>query len=597
MSVFAGIFSRHQSYPLQGSTRARLASLISRNPDDKVSVFEDSRCFLAKVDIGAYGDPGFYIHPSGSVSMLAGEPIVDANQMSGPRTRSEDLELLHNDWDRGDWGSLRATRGAFSAVHYHPQLGRLQLITDKLGVRPLYYYACDEYVVFASALRILEGMDEVLKRMDLCGITELTTLGFNLSDHTPYVDIHRLKSAEVVEVSEGAFEQFQYWRWDASPSTEREDESLRKTYEVFTSAVRLRLRKDTATVAFLSGGLDSRCVVAALRAQNIGVHTFTFESDGSQDRVFAARFARQAGTFHHEGAYPHGETLPLAKALNDAWKVVRHEADRAAERPQMIWSGDGGSVTLGHVYLSRPVTNLLRAGRREEAIGAFLQEFGGFVIARLFHPDIVETLVKIPRDGIRDELNAIHCSDPVRAFHIFLMLNDQRWHLSSHYEQIDVHRLEFHLPFLDSELVRSILSVPVDLCLHHRFYTKWLYLFPPMVTSVPWQSYPGHEPCPLPIPKELEYQWDSSKRHQAEKTLKPILLQEARQMLGGGNFPAILNKWQLRLTSWIYRLGLRDYGYVIKVARVYSHYWLISAGKYVVTRDDTTPSARRHLKS
>jgi hypothetical protein len=103
------------------------------------------------------------------------------------------------------------------------------------------------------------------------------------------------------------------------------------------------------------------------------------------------------------------------------------------------------------------------------------------------------------------------------------------------------------------------------------------------VKSVPWQTYPGHEPCPLPIPKDLSSQWDPSSTRELKKLLRPQVLRDAREMLGAERFPSpIFNKWHLRLTSWIYWLGLRDYGYVMKVAKVYYKYWMISGGKYVV---------------
>src|SRR5437867_1619269 len=70
----------------------------------------------------------------------------------------------------------------------------------------------------------------------------------------------------------------------------------------FTAAVTRRLRSDTAAFAFLSGGLDLSCIVAALRAINVEVHTFNFAPKGSQDKIFGAEFARQAGTFHYENA-------------------------------------------------------------------------------------------------------------------------------------------------------------------------------------------------------------------------------------------------------------------------------------------------------
>ena len=86
MTMLAGIFSRTGEHPIQAAVCERLQNLISRNPDDKAIVFSDSRCFLAKIDIGAYGEPSFHIDRSGSVSMLAGEPLLDLDDHGASRS-------------------------------------------------------------------------------------------------------------------------------------------------------------------------------------------------------------------------------------------------------------------------------------------------------------------------------------------------------------------------------------------------------------------------------------------------------------------------------------------------------------------------------
>src|SRR5438094_5781959 len=148
MSILAGIYTRRKDHSVPHAVCETLKNLISRNPEDKVIVFSDARCFLAKIDIGAYGEPAFHTDLSGSVSMLAGEPLLNPDNNGIVQTRTQDLELLHRSWDRGDWDLLARTRGVFSAVYYQPRLGRLHLMTDKLGQRPIYYYLSDTYVIF-----------------------------------------------------------------------------------------------------------------------------------------------------------------------------------------------------------------------------------------------------------------------------------------------------------------------------------------------------------------------------------------------------------------------------------------------------------------
>jgi asparagine synthase (glutamine-hydrolysing) len=579
MSLLAGIFSRSKDGYIDDSLCSALQNQMSRNPDDKPKIFRDRRCLLMKVDVNAYEEPAWQVDPVGHVSMLAGEPLLDVQESRESSSRSEDLQILHESLDRDDWKILTQTCGSFCAVHYQPEAGKIHLIVDKLGVRPLYYWKDSRYLIFASAIRILEGMNVVPKKMDLRAVIEMNSFGYPLGDRTPYCDIVRLKAGEIVEVTENNIVRSHYWRWDdAEPISIPESELLPKLYKQFTTAIDRRLRSDANVTAFLSGGLDTRCIVAVLRHKNVNVHTFTFANDQTQEKHFAREFARRVGTLHHEEPAIDTDVDGLFwTCLAAVLRRLKCATIGAVERPQVVWSGDGGSCGVGHIYISPRVVELLRSGNEGEAIKLFLREQGIHIIRRLFRVDVGSVQDEILREGIGEELKDIRCNDRGRAFHIFLMLNDQRRHLAKMYETIDIHRMEFQLPFYDGDFLQTILSTPVDFYLGHKLYNKWLNQFPAPVKSVPWQSYPGHEPCCLEIPEGLIYQWDS---YEPTRKAKNKLLRDATRFLLTKDFPdALLNRRYLLLTSLIHWTGLRNYKYVMNAADQFYKYWRMCNGK------------------
>ena len=578
MTLIAGIFSRNPENAVPDSACEALRGAISRHPGDEVKIFRDARCFLAKVDVGAYGEPAFRVSPQGTVSMLAGEPLVRLEVPNAWRTRTEDLEALHDSWDKGDWNLLRRVNGAFCAVYYKPGAGTLSLIADKLCIRPVYYWVGDEYVIFASALRILESLNDIPKEMDLRAITQMVALGLPLGSRTPYAGISLLKAAEIVQLENGKSSSSQYWRWDEVPqSSKNESDLLADAHEHFKQAITRRIRQDSATVAPLSGGLDSRCLVGELRERNIDVHTLNFARPGAQDQIFAADFAREVGTLHEE--FPPFAKPEWSIIMAKAWRDSKLRATAPPERPDLFWSGDGGSVGFGHVYVSKRIIALMRGGQQQEATEEFLVQQRAHIPEKLLRADINTALSRALQNEIMEELDDIHSEDPGRSFHVFLLLNDQRRHLGLHFEDIDLHRLEFQLPYYDSEFLTTIVSTPIDLCVGHKFYYKWLEYLPPSVVRVPWQTYPGHEPCPLPIPEGLLYQWDGQQR----KSRKRELLSLATQILRAEDFPRdILNRQYLRMTTLMYRANVRDYGYLIQAASTYQKYWARCGGRYSV---------------
>ena len=186
MTLIAGMLSRDDR-PLADSACASLQQAISRNPVDEVKAFRDRRSYFAKVDLEAFREPGFFVDASGALSLLAGEPLLSTRGI--PSNRRLDLTIIHEQCLKNNSNILREADGTFCVVHYQPQTGRLVLIADKLGIRPLYFWMNDDLVVFASALRILEDFPLVPKKMDLRAVTEVVALGAPLADRTPYAGI------------------------------------------------------------------------------------------------------------------------------------------------------------------------------------------------------------------------------------------------------------------------------------------------------------------------------------------------------------------------------------------------------------------------
>jgi hypothetical protein len=529
-----------------------------------------------KADIGAYVEPALRIDANG-VSFMVGEPLL--SRSDAWRSRSLDLGDLHAGFARDEFEPLTRARGVFCAANYQPQSGALTLVTDKLGLRPMYYSVGERYVIFATALRVLAAVPEVPKVMDLRGVTETYALDYALGDRTPFASVKLLKSAEMLRIAGADIRRRQYWNWDELKTSDKPVRDLVSTvFDKFRDAVALRSRADTATASYLSGGLDSRAIVMALVQLGLRVYTFNFSIAGSQDQVFGAEFARLAGTNHTE--HPREQARNVSEMMPETWRAVSN-ASQTAERPGIVWSGNGGSVALGHVHLTRRMVTLARAGDIDGALGLYSDESASLIPLRLVRAEMRDSLSRVAHDGLLQEIADLRCGDPGRNLYLFLMLNDQRRSCAEHFEEIDVNRLEYHLPFFDSDFVASVLSVPIDACLDHAFYMRWMELFPKIVLSVPWQAYPGHEPCPLPIASELGYQWEAAEVARVRRAQRRDRLRQAAQMLRAPDFPdPLLKRRSLQLAAWIYRLRLRNVGHVIGAAHVYYRYWSQCAGKY-----------------
>lgn len=577
MSIFAGIYVRDKKRELPQNICGELKKTISRRADEEIFVFEDSRVFFVKAETGAFGEAGHYTDKN-SISLLAGEPLPATAETAN---RERDLRQIHESLADKNPEILAKTQGVFCLVNYRNDT--LVLVSDKLGIRPLYYWISKDYVIFSTALRILENLSEIPKRMNVRAVTEIAALGYALGDRTPYEDIFWLKPAMVLEIKNERISQKKYRRWDViETSAESEENLVEKLFKNFEDAVSARLRNDTTSVAYLSGGLDSRCIVGCLTKTGARIHTFNFARPNTQDQILGREFAALVETIHTEIPKEAGDHVPdYSVKMAEAWTESENRRKFPPERPALVWSGEGGSVALGHVHLNRKIVELMRAGKKDEAIEEFLQREHIYLSPKLLQAQVTDKISAFLRQGIREELDVFKCEDAAREFYLFLLLNDQRRKLAKHFENIDLHRLEFQLPFFDAAFLETIVSIPIELCLQHKFYVKWLARFPKAVTSVAWQAYPGHEPCPLPVPEGLSYQWDKAYQTGEQKSLNKKLTAQAKELLKSEDFPApILDKTNIRLAFWLHRTGWRDYSYIIENAGVYHKYWRICKGEY-----------------
>ena len=578
MTIIAGVLSRHSSARISDSICDSLRKLISRNAADRPIEFRHTHAILMKVDIGAFAKPAHRVAPSGSTVILAGEPLLTCEGPAGPG-RDDHLAYLQTKWDEGDLLSLRSASGTFCAAYFDPRTGTSHLVADRLGLRPLYYTVVGDLVYFSSALRILESLPEIPKKLDVLSVAEITGFGYPFGGGTPYAGIKMLLPCEVLTIRQGNLESMQYFHWDAiAPVSATEDEALKETYRLFQSAVRRRLRGDKTTFAYLSGGLDSRCAVAALRAEGARVYTFNFSLARTQDQAFALAYANKCGTIHHELPTEPGPNWSAVMA--ETWRTSTRRHEQMPENPNVVWTGEGGSVGLGYVYITPEIVRLLRSGDLDGAIDVYLRQQQKTILTSILDPELAAQFHGHLHARLRRELESIHHPDPVRAFFIFLNLNGPRRHLVNHFETIDQHRLEFQVPFYDSELLEYLMSIPVDPCLYHAFYVKWLSFFEPAVREVPWQAYPGHVPCPVSIPDDLPDQWTTpaSKAHQG--VLQRDLLDRSDAMLRDANFPSlVLRKGALQVMRLAWKLGFGNYDYALKAALAYYRYWNIAGGK------------------
>ncbi|MGQ9915773.1 MAG: hypothetical protein ACUVS7_00005, partial [Bryobacteraceae bacterium] len=155
-------------------------------------------------------------------------------------------------------------------------------------------------------------------------------------------------------------------------------------------------------------------------------------------------------------------------------------------------------------------------GRVAEAITAYIG--GDGASPRGFRKAYRKRAEIRPRLAMRRALDDLSHLPPQKAFHVFLLTNDMRRHLHDTFEAAPRHGFDFVVPFYDRRILHSVLSLapPLEPFLGHRLYHETIRHLSPEFFHVPWQTYPGHLPCPVadgqPPPGFFVDQWQLSRR-------------------------------------------------------------------------------------
>ena len=562
MTIIAGAFHEDRSIEVDENVRLEIAENISRKgaPQHKICT---PGFFAVKFCASSASDNG-WIERENSLTAICGNPLLNLN--GRPKGRDHSSEYLDRA-PQGEWPALlNQANGTFSALSYNASEHRLLLATDLLGSRPIYYAKVGPLFIFSSTLRLLESIAAIPKRASARGLTELFVFGYPLGDRTAYSNISILRSGELLELSDSKMSRFYYGRLESRASFKTEEELAECFHQTFLEALSVRLPESKKANAFLSGGLDSRLIAAGLTEVGSTVHSVCFGDSDSQDVVYGAEIAKALGINHVTIPAPKGSPVWGSRA-RDALEAIK--INTGFDPGDFLFSGDGGSVGLGYVYFDDQGNNFLKNANLKHAFSRFTSRWGSEMPKWILRSSHADRIAEYPFAGFFEEMARSDAEDPLRRYHLFLMYNDQKRHLTDFFENIDLHQVEYQLPFYDSRILRLTQSAPVEWFLKHKFYYNVLPKFPAPVSSLPWQSYPGHLPCPVLDGKEAKWQFDEPPTHTTYERNRDTF-ETFFNNVRGGRYPFAVFSPLALIAIPLYELRLKDLSYYLRGINIFA---------------------------
>ncbi len=276
----------------------------------EVSVPEPGGNALGRISLG-FGDSTSQPATLDETTVLA---VMDGELYNTPELRSPqtppgaiDAEILLQGYLSEGAAFLSRIRGKFTAAIWDRARGEVSLISDRFGMKPLYYSQANGRFLFASELKAILATGQVSHERDSYGIVQFFSFGHLWGQHTLYNDISLVPPGSVLRFQLGV-EGLSLDRYADLPPPRtggRPGELLEGIGEAFVSSVQETVQNTSHLGLALSGGMDARTILSVIDPASNPVKALCVGVPGSRDQASAREMANVKGCEYHEVVLDH----------------------------------------------------------------------------------------------------------------------------------------------------------------------------------------------------------------------------------------------------------------------------------------------------
>ena len=271
--------------------------IVHRGPDQEGFFCTDGMSLgfrrLSIIDLSENGSQPMF-NEDNTVCLVFNGEIYNFQELrpqleaKGHRFRSNtDSEVILHGYEEYGIDVVNHLRGMFGFALYDTVRKRLLLARDRIGIKPLYYTRQNGRLVFGSEIKSILQDPGVERQVNHQALYDYLGFEFVPAPETMFAGISKLPAGHLLVWENGQASVRRYWDLSFRPAAPmpRFEEAVEQLREHLDTAVRSHLVSDVPLGVFLSGGLDSSCLVALMRRHISGpLKTFTI---GYEDKTFS----------------------------------------------------------------------------------------------------------------------------------------------------------------------------------------------------------------------------------------------------------------------------------------------------------------------
>ena len=418
-------------------------------------------------------------------------------ESNGHKFRVEnDPELCLNLYEEFGQDFVRRLNGSFVIVIFDTQNRKMIVTNDRYGLRPFYFAKNGDKYLFASEVKAILRDRTFEKRINHEAVADFFAFEKILGDKTFFKGIDALPPASVLVLSKGKLSIRQYWDFEFEEEHDYGEEYYSENLvRIFKKAVerRMRARSQSNRIGVnLSGGLDSRSIVAAIDKKFYPICTFTYGVKGGDEARIAEKVAKKLGTEHKFFELKPDDLAHFAEMgvyLTDGMCSCYHFhwmslLKRMKEDIDVVFHGLALGILLGGSYLNRAILNA-----EDSVLPSLVYKKLNVLVSKEMMPFFFsnEYYRKIKGMSFRSFMKSfgeVRAKHPADKSDCFFLRNYTRCITSPARRSY----LEDRIPSFDNDFVDLVLKIPPKLRFEHKIYYRFFRKLALDLAKIPYQK-------------------------------------------------------------------------------------------------------------
>lgn len=239
-----------------------------------------------------------------------------------------DSEVLIHGYEEYGESIVEKLRGMFAFVIWDKKESKLFGARDFFGIKPFYYstLSCGDFI-FASEIKSFLEHPGFEKKVNKNALRPYLTFQYSSQEETFFEGVYKLPPAHAFTYKDGKMTLRRYWDIDFTHEEKPFDEYVDLINDSINESVRAHKISDVKVGAFLSGGVDSSYVTAAMMPEDTFSVGFAFDKFNETDE--AAELSKILGIKNFK-------KIISADECFDAFSDIQYHMDEPQSNPSSV---------------------------------------------------------------------------------------------------------------------------------------------------------------------------------------------------------------------------------------------------------------------